>query len=153
MNFILSKLTRTQAVKLLLSIHSTVFPAIASKRPSVLKYFTSKMLKKGKVPQLDIEDVKKYQGGMAIFEYAMGKHEARNFLFLSSVKGRTDIGFVITMGAKSTVMKATTPGSPVQLSSGITFQGSGIKKASPGIKCFIERTDDGFDMKIKEVNQ
>jgi hypothetical protein len=153
MNFILSKLTRIQAINLLLSIHSTVFPAIASKRPSVLKYFTSKMLKKGKVPQLDIEDVKKYQGGMAIFEYAMGKHEAKNFLFLSSVKGRSDIGFVITLGAKATVMKAATPGSPVQLSSGITFQGSGIKKASPGIKCFIERTEDGFDMKIKKINQ
>jgi hypothetical protein len=151
MNLLLSKLNRPQAIDLLMTVHQAVFPVLAQRTPKMLKYFTAKMLTGSeKRPKLDYEDVKKYQGGMGIFEYAYGKHKSRNFLFLSSVKGKSDIGFVITQGAANTVRQASTPGSDIQFSAGISFQGTGIKKASPGVQCFVKELKSGsFDMELK----
>jgi hypothetical protein len=145
MNYLLKQLPNRQArIDLLLTIHAQVFPALAKRHPNHLRYFTAKMVKNVRSGDiLDYEDVKKYQGGMAIFEYSYGKHGVKNFLFLSGLKGSTDVGFVITRGARDTVNTASTPGSPVQFSAGISFQGTGIKKASPGIKCYVVRDKNG----------
>jgi hypothetical protein len=153
MNFLLKQLpTRQARIDLLLTIHSQVFPALYKRHPDYLRFFTAKMVKNVRSGNiLDYEDVKKYQGGMAIFEYSYGKHGVKNFLFLSGLKGSTDVGFVVTRGARDTVNTAATPGSPVQFSAGISFQGSGIKKASPGIKCYVVRDKNGDpDMVIKK---
>jgi hypothetical protein len=145
MNYLLKQLPNRQSrIDLLLTIHAQVFPALAKRHPNHLRYFTAKMVKNVRSGDiLDYEDVKKYQGGMAIFEYSYGKHGVKNFLFLSGLKGSTDVGFVITRGARDTVNTASTPGSPVQFSAGISFQGTGIKKASPGIKCYVVRDKNG----------
>jgi hypothetical protein len=154
MNYLLAQLpTRKARIDLLLTIHAQVFPALYKRHPEALRYFTAKMVKDkiqaGRV--IDYEDVKKYQGGMAIFEYSYGKHGVKNFLFLSGLKGSSSVGFVITRGARDTVNTASTPGSAVQFSAGISFQGTGIKKASPGIKCYVVRDENGKpDMVVKK---
>ena len=154
MNYLLKQLPSKQArIDLLLTIHAQVFPALYRRHPDALRYFTAKMVKHSSSGSqiLDYEDVKKYQGGMAIFEYSYGKHGVKNFLFLSGLKGTTDVGFVITRGARDTVNTASTPGNPIQFSAGISFQGTGIKKASPGIKCYVVRDENGKpDMVVKK---
>jgi hypothetical protein len=153
MNFLLKQLpTRQARIDLLLTIHAQVFPALYKRHPEALRYFTAKMVRNVRSGDiLDYEDVKKYQGGMAIFEYSYGKHGVKNFLFLSGLKGSSSVGFVITRGARDTVNTAATPGSAVQFSAGISFQGTGIKKASPGVKCYVVRDENGKpDMVIKK---
>jgi len=154
MNFLLKQLpTRQARIDLLLTIHAQVFPVLFDRHPRYLRYFTAKMVKNVRSGEiLDYEEVKKYQGGMAIFEYSYGNHDVKNFLFLSGLKGSSSVGFVITRGARETVNMAATPGSSVQFSAGISFQGNGIKKASPGIKCYVVRDKNGDDDMVIKKN-
>jgi hypothetical protein len=143
LDHILSQIGNKQkCIDMIVSIHASVFPRCSSKFKMLMRKWSAEVLAKGKQPKLaDADDIARIQGGMAILEYAVGKHRVKNYLFLSSIKGKSDIGFVISKGAKATIARASTPGGAVQFKAGITFQGGGVKKASPGVTCYI--TQDG----------